>query len=229
MTHPRHQPKFPVSTVNFHPLPCCPDPLPEDLDRELARLASLWAKHSARPRLDAPVAQHWDELIRLWSIEPSLPLLVRKSEQGVARGEVIRHESGRELVLTDNSPASWSYMLAFAKARPSLKDICGYLERNEIPIAMVIDREMLARARYKCSKVTVANPNKLGWKVCHRRKLALRGRGSVKHRDISYLQSHFRDFLAPSNMFLVPLALGGLGELRHFIEAVGHDLYLAAE
>lgn len=210
--------------MNPHPLPSCPDPLPEDLDRELARLASLWGKHSARPRLDATVARHWDELIMSWSVEPSLPLLVRKREQGIARGEVILHESGRKLVLTDNSPASWSYMLAFAKTKPSLEDIRGYLERDEVPVAMVIDRETKARARYKCSKVTVANPNILGWKVCHRRKVALLGRGTVKNRAITHLQSHFRSFLAPSNMFLVPLALGGLGELPHFIEASGDNV-----
>jgi hypothetical protein len=117
-------------------------------------------------------------------------------------------------------------MLAFAKVTPSLTEIRDWLDRNEIPVAMVVDREMLARARYTCSKVTIANPNKLGWKVCHRRKLALRGKGSVKHRDIGYLQAHFRDFLSPSNMFLVPLALGGLGEIQHFIEAVTDDVHL---
>ncbi len=115
-------------------------------------------------------------------------------------------------------------MLAFAKAQPSVEDIRDYLKRDEVPVAMVIDREMVARSRYKCSRVAVANPNILRWKVCHRRKIALRGRGTVQHRDIAYLQSHFRDFLAPSNMFLVPLALGGLGELPHFIKAIGDDL-----
>ena len=207
--------------MNPHPLPSCPDPLPEDLDRELARLASLWAKHSARPRLDVTVARHWNELIMSWSNEPKLPLLIRKSEKGIARGEVVLHESGRELVLTDNSPASWSYMLAFGGVRPSIEDVQGYFDRDQIPVAMVIDREMIARSRYKCSRVTVANPNVLRWKVCHVRKVALRGRGPVKQRDITHLQSHFRDFLAPANMFLVPLALGRLGELPHFVEAIG--------
>jgi hypothetical protein len=205
-----------------HPLPSCPDPLPEDLDKELARLASLWAKHPARPRLDATVARHWDELVMLWSNEPTLPLLIRKYERGIARGEVTRHASGRELVRTDNSPASWSYMLAFAEARPTLDDIKGYFSRDEIPVAMVMDREMLARSRYKRSLGTEANANTRGWKVCHRRRVRLQGGGTVEHRDITDLQSHFRAFLTPSNMFLVPLVLAGLGELPHLIEAVGN-------
>ncbi len=115
-------------------------------------------------------------------------------------------------------------MLAFGKTKPLLEDIRSYLQRDEIPVAMVVDREMVARSRYRCSKVAVPNPNKLRWKVCHRRKVALRGRGPVNQRSIDHLQAHFRDFLSPSNMFLVPLTLAGLGELPHFIKAIGDDL-----
>lgn len=209
--------------MNPNPLPSCPDPLPADLDRELARLACLWAKHPARARLDPNVLRHWDDLIMSWSIEPTLPLLIRKSETGIARGEIFAHESGHELVLTDNSPASWSYMLACAGVCPSLNDVRNYFERDEIPVAMVTDREMAARSHYKCSRGKIASPNVLGWKICHIQKVALRGRGPVKNREITHLQSHFRAFLAPSNMFLVPLVLSGLGELPHFIEAIrGH-------
>jgi hypothetical protein len=205
-------------------LPSCPCPLPEDLNQELSALASMWAKHAARPRLDAEVVRHWDELIHQWSIDRSLPLLLRKQERGIARGEVILHESGRELVLTDNSPASWSYMLAFAKAKISLEEVRDCLERNEIPVAMIIDREMIARSRYKCSRVKAVNPNAYRWKVCHRSRVALEGSGTVKKRSLKLLQEHFKRFLSPSNMFLVPLALSGLGELPHFIDAMGNDL-----
>jgi hypothetical protein len=205
-------------------LPACPFPLPEDLNQQLAALASLWAKHVARPRLDAGVVRHWDELIHQWSIDSSLPLLLRKQERGIARGEVILHESGRELVLTDNSPASWSYMSAYAKTKPTIEEVRASLERNEIPVAMIIDREMIARSRYKCSRVKAANPNFYRWKVCHRSRVALEGKGTVKKRSLKLLQEHFKRFLSPSNMFLVPLALAGLGELPHFIEAMGTDL-----
>jgi hypothetical protein len=203
----------------LHPLPSCPNPLPRDIDREMKRLASLWAKHSARPRLDRAVAKHWDQLIESWIDNPRLPLLIRKKETGIARGQVIRHKSGRKLVLTDNSSASWSCMLAFAKQKPLLKDIQGYLKRDEIPVAMVTDRAM-AQSLYKCARSRALNPGILGWKVCHRQRVALRGKGTVKQRNIADLQSHFRQFLAPSNMFLVPLRLGGLGELPHFTQAI---------
>lgn len=202
----------------------CPDPLPDDLAGELVSLGGLWARHADRPRLDVKTARHWDQLVGSWSNDPKLPLLIRKSERGVARGEMIHHATGREMVLTDNSPASWSYMLAFARETPSIEDVQGFLERDEIPIAMVVDRNMKARSRYRCAKVSVPNPNKLGWKVCHIKKVGLGGRQSVKQRPIRELQSHFRNFLSPSNMFLVPLILGGLGELPQFIEVMTDGL-----
>jgi hypothetical protein len=210
--------------VNLYSLPACPDPLPEDIDKQVKILASIWAKHSLRPRLDAAVARHWDELIDAWSADSSLPLLIRKQEKGIARGEPIQHEFGRELVLTDNSPASWSYMLAYGKSTPSLTDIRNQLERDEIPVAMVTDGGMIERSRYKCNRIRSNDRKAQLWKVCHRHKVALEGRGSVTQRPIAHLQAHFRRFLAPSNIFLVPLELGGLGELPHFIEAIGDDL-----
>jgi len=206
----------------LNPLHRCPNPLPDDLVAELTKLAGFWARHAICPRMDKRTSHHWDELVSTWSTDPKLPLLIRKKERGVARGEIIRHESGRELVLTDNSPASWSYMLAFAKEKPSIEDIRGFLKRDEIPVSMVVDGEMNARSRYRCSLVAGLNPNKLGWKVCHIQKVGLGRRRTVKQRPILDLQLHFRAFLAPSNMFLVPKILGGLGELPQLIEAMAH-------
>lgn len=206
-------------------LPACPNPLPIDLDSELKRLAVLWAKHSTRPRLDPKVSAHWDRLLELWISDESLPLFIRKREKGIARGEITFHDSSRELVTTDNSPASWSYMAAFSGQRPSLDDVRRELDGDAIPVAMVVDREMRARARYKCCRISATSPNKLGWKVCHKRGVGLHGRTSLKQRPITDLYEHFRNFMSPSNIFLVPLFLGGLGEVPHFIEAISHEPY----
>jgi hypothetical protein len=169
------------------------------------------------------VAAHWDRLIAHWIADTSLPLLIRKTEKGIARGEVVRHKSGRDLVPTDNSPASWSYMAAFEAQCPSIEDIGQALMDDTIPMAMVMDREMKARARYKCCRSESSTPNKRGWKVCHKRPVGLHGRTSLTERPITELCEHFRDFLSPSNIFLVPLLLGGLGEVPHFIEAVSSE------
>ncbi len=208
---------------NVHPLPVCPDPLPSELNIQIEHVADLWAKSPARPRIAPAIARHWDDLIKAWSEDESLPLLVRKSESGIARGEIFLHESGRQLVSTDNSPASWSYMLAIAGERPDIARVSACLAADEIPVAMIVDREMRARSRYKCSRVSIPNPNSLGWKVCHKHRVALRGRGPLAQRRIEDLRSHFRDFLSPSNIFLVPLVLAGLGELPQFIAAIGRE------
>ena len=204
-------------------LPHCPDPLPTEIDVGIHRLARLWAAHPMRPRLIPRIAARWDALISAWAADERLPLLVRKSESDVARGEVIIHDSGRELVPTDNSPASWSYMKAYAGEVPTLREVHGAFASDSIPVAMVVDREMRARSRYRCCRVKMLNPNAFGWKVCHKLEVGLNGRASLKNRPIVLLQAHFRDFLSPSNMFLVPLFLGGLGEVRHFIEAISRQ------
>jgi len=95
-------------------------PLPAAIDAELHRLAALWAARPMRPRLKPRIAPRWDALILAWSANEQLPLLIRKSKTGVARGEVILHQSGRELVPTENSPASWSLMMAYAGEVPTL-------------------------------------------------------------------------------------------------------------
>lgn len=204
-------------------LPTCPNPLPSDIDGELQRLAQLWAKHPLRPRIENEVAEYWERLIALWVADASLPLLIRKTEKGIARGEVVRHKSGRDLVPTDNSPASWSYMAAFTGQRPSVEDIQMALSADTIPVTMVLDRESKARAKFKCCRTSSASPNEKRWKVCHKRPVGLHGRASIIDRPITELHAHFRDFLSPSNIFLVPLLLGGLGEIPHFIEAVSNE------
>lgn len=204
-------------------LPACPEPLPSDIDGALRKLAVLWARHPARPRLKHKAEAHWDNLLKDWSEDKNLPLLIRKREKGVARGEVVNHDSGRKLIPTDNSPASWAYLKAFCGELLSLSDIHQALEADRIPVAMVVDGEMRARSLYKCCRVAGPNTNKLGWKVCHKRDVGLNGRTSIKDRPLHTLQSHFQRFLAPSNIFLVPLNLGGLGEVSHFIEAVAED------
>ncbi|HNC85082.1 MAG TPA: hypothetical protein PK999_18665, partial [Nitrospira sp.] len=98
-----------------------------------------------------------------------------------------------------------------------------------IPVAMVVTAEMQARATYKCSRSCFETPNKLGWKVCHIEPVGLHGRASITERPILELQGHFRRLLSPSNMFLVPLILAGLGEIPHFIKAVRCESHVRTE
>jgi hypothetical protein len=42
--------------------------------------------------------------------------------------------------------------------------------------------------------------------------------------DVDRLREHFRKFMSPSNMFVIPLKYAGLGELPEFCEAIGQLL-----
>ncbi len=191
-----------------------------DFDRLLQRLADAWCNSSIRPRLDSEVLQTWDRLIEEWIEAQDIPLLIRKSESAAGRGWVIRHNTGRELVPTDNTPANWGLTLALAGTCPSLENVRGPVAENALPVAMALKKKEREGARFKGTRAAFADLNSLGWKVCHKAHVALRGQGSMTGYRIDVLQNHFRRFLAPSNMFLVPKRLAGLGELPHMVSAM---------
>src|SRR5690349_2338321 len=108
--------------------------LPEMTDL-IEQLAKLWADSHARPRPAPHVSQHWDELVNNWADDHSLPLLIRKVNNN--RGSVVTHPSGRVLVPTDNSPASWAFARAILGEMPSLEDIRSEFTENKVPVAMI--------------------------------------------------------------------------------------------
>jgi len=145
-----------------------------------------------------------------------MPLLVRRS--GAGRGQLIRHVSGRGLVPADNSPAHWSLSLALQSEVPTLGDIRTLLERDLIPIAMILSRKEREQATYRCTRSAVSL-NELGRKVAHIEDVAL-GRGELETMPIASLRSHFLRFMMPSNMFVMPLEWAGLAELPRVIESI---------
>jgi hypothetical protein len=204
-------------------LPPCPDPLPSDLGEAVRQLASLWASHTDRPRIDKTIVGRWDRLIAAWIEEKQLPLFVRKyGKEHHVRGEVSYHKSGRALIHADNSPTFWSYALAYSYECPSVSDIDGLL--GEIPIAFPnLTAVEKARSTYQCTPNQMSNPNdpnKREWKVCHKTKLG-RLPGEIEQVPIQNIEKHFLRFISPSNIFLVPKKLAGLGELDEFCDAIG--------
>ncbi len=192
-------------------LPQCPDLLPASLSDLLTALARGWAESPARPRLEKEVVEHWDNLIEAWSQDPNLPLLVRKMSAG--RGLLLRHHTGRHLVPTDNSPANWVFTMAYAGVTPGLAEIRDLITRDEIPVGMALRSQEREHARFTCTRLPRGNPNQMGWKICHKVSVGLRTRQNPVEIDIAVLQRHFRRFLSPSNLFLVPKNRSGLGEL----------------
>ena len=59
--------------------------------------------------------------------------------------------------------------------------------------------------------------NKEGWKLCHIEPIGLNDKTPVEEIDIKRLEEHFIKLASPGNMFVVPLEIGGIGEIQEFI------------
>ena len=201
-------------------LPASPTVLPEALDGLVCRLAEAWAGSDLRPRLTADVSVHWDSLIEEWIAQTDLPLFVRRWGRAEARGQVITHVSGRKLVPSDNTLANWVFVQAYEGAMPSIGDIRSLVQQRALPVALALKAGERVLAEFRGLRGGFKNPNDLGWRVCHKQAVGIRQRGLLAELPIRELEQHFRHFLSPSNLFLVPKSLAGLGELLHMCTAM---------
>jgi hypothetical protein len=198
-------------------VPQAPLEAPRSIRDGLVAAATAWYDDSVRPRVETNVLRHWIGLIHEWSTAPDLPLLIRKARDN--RGHALRHESGRTIVPTDNSPAHWSMALALCGSRPSLDEVRAMLAQDRVPVAMVIKVSEKAEARFRCTRQSTPGPNQMGWKVAHIEDVGLGYTDVLTTLPLSELQAHFVRFLSPSNMFLVPKAYAGIAETPEFVSA----------
>ena len=199
-------------------IPPCPAELPSELRAPLRQLADAWAASSTRPRLAPEVVVCWERLITAWADTESLPLYVRKSSND--RGSVLRHSSGRVLIPADNSPALWAYTLAYTGKCPDLEQVKEFIESDQIPIAFTLKAAERPAARFRRPLGGFGHLNQVGWKLAHIEGVGLNSSLPLTQTPLDKLKEHFRRFLSPANMFLVPKACAGLGELTYMIEAV---------
>ncbi|MCB1560003.1 MAG: hypothetical protein KDI75_02705 [Xanthomonadales bacterium] len=200
-------------------VPACPpvSQLPDELHESLRRFGQLWASSNARPRPQVDVAEYWDELLGEWAMSERLPLLIRKHRGN--RGQRLMHESGRSIVPCDNSAAHWSFTLAMQGVKPTLRDIGRWLRNDQIPV-MMIRKVAEKTSSFQCQLSTRHSLSDRGWKLAHIQPIGLRTRTTLEGQRLERLQRHFRDFLAPSNAFLVPKAWSGIGELAEVSESM---------
>lgn len=176
-----------------------------DLHEPLADLGRRWARSVHRPRPSAEVLQGWDGLLQAW-IDSDLPLILRDTSR---RGAVERHPTGRLVTYGDNSPANWAFGLALRGIVPNLAEIAERGVAETVPLSFLAKGEAAKR-----------NLNRQGWKVCHIDPVSDRRRLRMEDSDIERLQSAFRRFLSPRNIFLIPKAIAGAGELPEVIAAI---------
>ena len=193
--------------------------LPPNMTNLIEQLANLWACDQSRPRPESFVIQHWDSLVDKWVEDRSLPLFVRKANNN--RGSLLTLSSGRAVIPTDNSPASWAFTRAILGDTPSLEDIRRKFDEDQIPIAMILKPAERDAPRYGSTLSKTENPNSAGWKLAHIDGVGLKSNTAVGSIDESVLRVHFCNLMKPGNMILTPLRYAGLGELPEFCKAMG--------
>lgn len=189
----------------------------QEISQSLRELGRLWAASSLRPKIAQPVLDRWSSLVGDWAVS-SLPLVIRKS--GLVRGSVVRHESGRDLIIADNSPAQWAFNKAFGGTVFTVGEIAAFLKQDQVPFTYIAKASEKSRIRYGCTLKAEDNINARGWKLCHIQEIGLRTKTPVERVRIADLIEHFIRFMDPSNHFLVPLAWSGLGEVPEVIESL---------
>lgn len=199
-------------------LPLCPTPLPEDIAIQLRTLAATWAASPARPEPLPDVLDNWDALIAAWAEDDSLPLFARKFKDN--RGAHLAHVSGRVVIPADNTPAHWAFAQALHGACPTLDDVRRSIEGNFIPVAMILSRAERQLAALTGSRTRSENLNAAGWKLAHIKPIGLKRAIALPDVPIERLREHFRLFMSPSNMFVVPLELAGLAETAEMVGAI---------
>lgn len=198
-------------------VPKCSIELPMQLEKALRRLAAIWAQSKDRPRPSDAIVAKWDRLIKQWINETDLPLFVRKHRDD--RGKPIKHKSGRILVPADNSPAHWVLSFAFKEHCPSIGKLREVISKKEIPVAMIL-KGVERNKRHFQKERRSSEVHQAGWKICHIVPVGLKTQGDIATLEISKIEEHFRMFMSPSNMFVVPLKRKALGELPEMIDAI---------
>lgn len=195
---------------------------PDELTDPLRQFSMAWATSDLRPKPDRTTLAHWTEMINSWVASDDMPLFIRKKASG--RGNIVQHPAGRKLLQVDNSPAQWVYSLAMSQKKPSLQEIRDLIRKDQIPIAMILTREENKHATLLCSLTADYNVNILGWKLAHIEGVGLNTRTPLEEQPIEVLKQHFVRLMMPTNMFLIPIELGGLAEVQIVIDEMKKQL-----
>ena len=189
--------------------------IPANMTEKIKELGREWNK--SRPKFDPEIERDWDDVIDKWATESDMPLIIRKSSG--ARGSEVVHSSGRRIIISDNSPAQWVCYLALNGEVKSVSEIKQALLDDKVPISFAIKKEDKSKIIYR-QTLSGYSINKLGWKLCHKDRVGIGNNEDPKTMNIDTVIDRFKNLMKPSNFFLIPLELGGLGELDEFIKEI---------
>ncbi len=181
----------------------------KEIREKIREIGKLWNRNQNKRVFPEPAYSDWQKLIEFWRDCPDLPLVIRKNKEH--RGESIIHPSGREIIFSDNSFATWVLCNVLENKTITVLEIKKLLDDDQIPFMMVANKN----AKYKKTQ----EPNTTdGWKLCHKEEVGFKTRKSVNELDIKLIERKFFLFANPKNMFLLPKDIGGIGEIKEFIE-----------
>ena len=173
----------------------------------------LWHNSPNNPQVDVKILENWNNLIEEWIADKDMPLIIRKETS--KRGQAFNHPCGREIIVSDNTVAIWVFSNVLNGKVFTLSDIKELLQNNELPMVFMATKEIKAKAKYTKPLGSYALSN---WKVCHIQPVGFNTNTSIEDLEISDIEDHFRKYVNPNNMFLLPKEIGYLGEIDVFIE-----------
>ena len=203
------------------------DDLPKDIVSHLKSCGTLLADrmHFSPPNIER--VRQWDKLIDEWADDESLPLFVRYRGNSAIRGSFACHKDGRKLVSVDNSPAHWVWSTAIKGYCYSIAEIASIFKGDlkVIPVAHTLGAKERASAGPPAFATALTEEEgktfylgQKGYKLAHIDDVKLAGSGDIRQRKLDHLKEHFKRLMKPSNMFVVPLRLHGLAEVKEIIE-----------
>lgn len=191
----------------------CEDLVGNAIREKIKEIGILWRNSPNNPAISRDVVDMWEKMIEEWIDDETMPLIVRK--QVSRRGHSVVHKSGREIIISDNTVAIWAFANVLKGKVFSLSEIRRLLQNRELPIVFMSTKEIRENAKY--AKALVKNPLS-DWRLCHISPVGLNTNRAIEDLSISEIKDHFRKYISPRNMFVLPKEIGYLGEIDEFIK-----------
>jgi hypothetical protein len=189
------------------------DVVGNEIRAKIREIGKIWYNSPNKIRLSENSINYWYNIIKEWKNDKTLPLVVRKEIN--RRGEAINHPSGREIIFSDNSFATWIICNVINNKLYSLDEIKNKLLNDEIPFMFISTKSLKEKAKYKKN---LGDNETIGWTLCHKEAIGFNKKERIEDMDIEIIKQHFFKYANPRNMFLLPREIGFLGELKEFIE-----------
>ena len=185
----------------------------EEIRMKIKEIGTLWHNSPNNPQIEVDVLENWNNLIEEWIADKDMPLIIRKETN--KRGQSFMHPCGREIIVSDNTVAIWVYSNVLKGTVFTLSQIKELLSQKELPMVFMATKEIKANAKYTKPLGSYALSN---WKLCHIHPVGFNTNTNIEDFKIYDIEDHFRKYVNPNNMFVLPKEIGYLGEIDVFIE-----------